>query len=304
MSAPGLDRAIAVACQNFVDTTAAQVTCLSRAPSSGTYRVHLDGGRSVIAKLYFGAAKWKATKERNIIDSLSNNGVIRTARVLGYDQLEIYDATVLITSDLGECTLWGAIEAGRYSYHGGLSLVGRLLANFHDIDLAITAADDEPLATKFERLARWHLSILDRNPQDGLASHVEPALDTLVRLCRQPNPQIGCHGDLHPANVVTQVRSNVSAAHLVDFESAVRCPLEYDLAKSVATSSALGDHDRMALLAGYGDRRPVSEELLYAFVVFHVVDGWVHAALLEGRDRSLWRSRIDEVVARYAPLFQ
>lgn len=95
----------------------------------------------------------------------------------------------------------------------------------------------------------------------------------------------------------------VLVPHLVDFEAAVRCRPEYDVSKSIVTSSALSANERNALLAGYGKQGLISEELLFAFIIFHAVDGWVHAALLEQRDRSLWRTRVDEVLSLYAPQF-
>lgn len=306
MSGPDLAEAVTVACLRFVNGGATRVTCLSRAPASGSYRVLLSDGQSVIAKLYLNTSKWRAAKERDIIESLSGGSVIRTAKVLGHGHLEDHDASVLITSDLGDATLWRAITAGTCSYHDGLGLIGQLLADFHRVDLATFPIGEQTHSQSMvEQHVRQFLSILGRNPADRLASRVRPALETLIRLCGQPREQVECHGDLHPANVVMcQLKSGTLAAHLIDFGSAVRCLPEYDLAKSIVTSSsALLRDERTALLAGYGGRHQVSDELLDAFVVFHVVDGWVHAAMLEGRDQSLWQGRVEAVLARYAALF-
>jgi Ser/Thr protein kinase RdoA (MazF antagonist) len=259
-------------------------------------------------KLYRGSAGWKATKERRIIEALSGNTTLRTAPLLGAGHLDGYDLSVLITADLGDLTLWQRVEENACSFPEAMRLVGQLLATFHDSDLAIGSVGDEAhdrFGITLEQRVQQQRCMLDRVSPDELAPRVEPALRRLVRLSQQTAPDVACHGDLHPANIVMSWSENgVLLPYLVDFEETVRCPPEYDLAKSVVTSSALGDDERRTLLAGYGDRCVVSDELFYALVVFHTLDGWLYGALQEKRDQSLWGSRIDEMLARYAPIFE
>lgn len=127
------DRMTVIAtCWKLLSIGADTIDCLSLTPVSTSYRVRLSDCRSVIVKFYFGAASSKAVKERHIIEALSRIGGVHTARLLGYGQLQLPDALALITSDLGDHTLWRAVENHDCSYHEGLRLIGQLLTTFHD----------------------------------------------------------------------------------------------------------------------------------------------------------------------------
>jgi len=297
--------AIIAACRQFLAADLVETACLARAPGSSSYRVRLNDRQSVIVKLYFDNSSWKAAHERRIIQALSRDATIRTAALVGCGQID-ESAAALITVDLGDLTLWRAVEENECLGHEALQLIGYLLAMFHNIDLGIARAGDEQLGYGIPLAKRvWQqLRILRHDRFAGLAACVEPALFRLVDLCRLPGDEVSCHGDLHPANVVLcRLEGGVLIPHLVDFEATVRGIPEYDLAKSLVTTSALGYSDRQILLDGYGDQRAIADELLHALVVFHAVDGWIYAAVFEERNQALWRSRIDEVLVRYAPLF-
>lgn len=301
-----LDRSVVTAaCRQLLATEMVEIARLSRAPASSSYRVRLSDRRFVIVKLYFGNSLWKAVHERRVIETLSRTTAkVRTAAVVGSGRIDRSDAAALITTDLGARTLWRAVEEGEYTYDEALRLLGDLLAAFHDVDVACARVGDKQHRSDppLQRQVRQELGVLCDDRFSGFAARVEPALRRLAGLCRPPSVEVGCHGDLHPANVVLcPLENGILAPHLVDFEATVRCPPEYDLAKSIVTTSALGDHDQRTLLDGYG--RAVSEELLSALIVFHAVAGWIYAATIEGRDRALWRNRLDTVLARHTPLF-
>jgi len=131
--------AIIAACRQFLAADLVETACLARAPGSSSYRVRLNDRQSVIVKLYFDNSSWKAAHERRIIQALSRDATIRTAALVGCGQID-ESAAALITVDLGDLTLWRAVEENECLGHEALQLIGYLLAMFHNIDLAIAAS--------------------------------------------------------------------------------------------------------------------------------------------------------------------
>lgn len=303
--------AVVAACQEVLAVDVTGIRCLSRAPTSSVYRVCLESGGPVIVKLYLRSATRKVAKEQWMIRSLSTSTTIHTATILGHSYLAEQGANILITTDLGNHNLWRSVQEGVLSRREALRMVGRLLALLHESPFAQPDMNIPSVNTVREGpegalaiLAREQLSIMRREVPKQIAAYVEPALRRLVDLDRESRLFTWCHGDLHPANVMMVPTGGVQIPHLIDFESAAFCVREYDLAKSIVTSSALGEEDHGAVLAGYGGPSVVSRELLCSLIVFHAMDGWIHGALREQRDQSLWRSRVDDVLTYYAPLFR
>jgi aminoglycoside phosphotransferase (APT) family kinase protein len=261
----------------------------------------------VVVKLYFGTAGWKATKEHSIGRALFDSSTLRAAQVLGCGRLELHDAHSLITSDLGDLSLWRAIDIGIYSLREGLRVVGQLLSEFHSLALGLpaTAANGDWQDTvTLDSLTRRQLSLLEHSQSAGLARQAQPALRRAVLLSQEVTDPVWCHGDLHPANVIMYSTSRSPLLpYLIDFESSTLGPPEHDLAKSVVTSSAFAGSTRDELIAGYGQERRISEELVNALIVFHTIDGWLYAAQRERRDRTLWRDRMELVMSNYASQF-
>jgi len=114
---------------------------------------------------------------------------------------------------------------------------------------------------------------------------------------------VWCHGDLHPYNVVVCRDDTEPTPYLLDFESAVQCVPEYDIAKSIVTGSALSGSDVNDILQGLGSNAFTSRELIDALVVFHTVDGWLYAGQLEKRDCELWDEKLNYVLENYVASF-
>jgi aminoglycoside phosphotransferase (APT) family kinase protein len=282
---------------------------LSQAPTSGSYRVRLEDGSSVIAKLYVEQAGWKAFKEASIVAALGRIDWVRTTTVLRCGWLADHSAAALITADLGPCTLWQAVDKGRYSREEALGLVGQQLAAFHRIgldSLPLDARPDQPVPRTPAVELACHVQRLRMAGDESCGGHimarVAPALDRIEGLGEQM-ALVWCHGDLHPANVIARADQDRHAAYLVDFAATTRRPREYDIAQSLVTSGACGEWDRRAVLAGYRSGHALVEELVDAFMVFHTVNGWLYAALAEQRDRSLWQARIQQMLEPGGPLF-
>jgi aminoglycoside phosphotransferase (APT) family kinase protein len=282
---------VEAACRDLLEADVIAINCLSRAPRSAVYRATLaDQGHSVVVKLYEGLAARKAARERRAITAVASGGLVRTPAILGYGLLPGVEAAALIMQDLGTTTLSRAVWAGASSRPEALFLLGRLLAGVHQL----SPAPDRPGTGAMFPI---HAADLQRHCPAWLRDAAAPALKRAAVLTAADVREVRCHGDLHPDNVI--LRAGIP--YVVDFEQATCAVAEYDLAQTAVTSDALETDQLTQILAGYG--WGVSQELLAALIVFHVVRGWVWAAVRENRDKALWSSRVHFVIDQYAGTF-
>ncbi|WP_329522164.1 aminoglycoside phosphotransferase family protein [Spirillospora sp. NBC_01491] len=283
--------AIALACRNLLSADVTQARCLSQSPQSSVHRVVLHDHRAAIVKLHRGESRWKAIKERKAMEAVAAHTTLHTAGLLACGPVPGHDTTALITADLGEASLSQAAREGTRSRSQALGLLGVVLAQFHQL----------PVRCGLRVTAGWSLEAqviaLRRRCPGPLLAVVGPALLRAVEL--GVGRLVWCHGDLHLDNVllVPDARGD-GLPYVIDFEQMVPAVPEYDIAQSAVTSDALDGHELAEITAGYGE--PLSAELVTVLIVFHVLQGWVYAALTEGRDTRLWANRLDIVINRCA----
>jgi Ser/Thr protein kinase RdoA (MazF antagonist) len=293
------ESAVTLACRSLLGAEAIQATCLSRALRSAVYRVVLHDHRTVIVKLHHGESRWKAVKERQAMQAVAVYTTLRTATILACGPVPGHDTTALITTDLGETSLSRPSGQGTGSRSQTLKVLGAVLAQFHQLP----ARCGPPAATGGLSLAEQVTALRSHCPEHLLAA-TGPALRRAVELtgtATSAGRLVWCHGDMHPGNVLLRHRElEDSAAYVIDFEQMVRAVPEYDVAQSAVTSDALDGNELAEIAIGY--RTPLSADLVAVLIVFHVLRGWVYAALAEHRDTRLWATRLHIMINRYAVL--
>jgi Ser/Thr protein kinase RdoA (MazF antagonist) len=288
MTGPPDRFAVATACHTLLGATVAEVDMLAASPNSAVYRVTLTTvPERVIVKLYAGRAQWKAGKEHLVLTKLANHAPFHVPEVLATGPVPGLDLTGLILVDLGTHSLHQRIRSDTCSRRDALNLLGRLLTAFHSHPLHNPA----PVA---DILVGRVLALQGRLPPQVLAA-TRPNLDRLVKLASL-QASVWCHGDLHFDNVVFQ--SGDQIPYVIDFEQATGGPAEYDVAQTAVTTDSFGPDDLTCLLSGYA--AAISRDLLTDLIVFHTLRGWCWAARHEGRDVTLWQTRLTHVLNQCA----
>ena len=282
---------LSAACQGWLGTAIAKLSCLSVAPTSAVLRAELavgGGPASVLVKLYRASTAWKADKERKVIDAVSASPRLTVPRVLAHGYLQpAIDATALVLEDRGTATLQEQVRTGRSSPRDALCQLGRVLREFHTLPpSALSGTTDVPRA----------VASLRRHLPEALLVQSAEALTRVAELASAAT-SVSCHGDLHLANVLAP--GDDGRTCVIDFEGATTAPAEYDVAQTIVTTDAFTPDERFSLLSSYDAR--LHAELLDQLTVFHALRGWLYAAVRENRDVELWNVRLRTAHAAHTP---
>lgn len=209
----------------------------------------------------------------------------------------------LVTSFLPAITAQEWARREEHDRSRVMRLLGHALARMHRATRpAFGWMDREPVLTEGElggRCCAMQVELVCRHARDLLPA-TAPLLTRGSGLLDDSRQAVLCHGDVHGCNVLVgdyRVRRAPRISGLVDFEATSWAFPELDVAKTLVVADALDPVGRALVLAGYADAGghadALRRELIDVMVAYHAIDGWIHAAVLEGRDRSLWRRRLD-----------
>lgn len=270
--------------------------------ATNVHRLLLADGRVVVAKLYEPAGRRACEREAAALSHAASAPTVPGPRLIEVGRLGNGRA-YLLASNVEGIRASEAIARG-VDRSGILGRLGQALASFHRTSRSLfgqvaETGWHEPTAGRLlARLVADEVGLLDSHGLHGLARAARQAGRAADAVVRDTEPAAFCHGDLHLDNTMV-VRSGPDWAvtGVVDFESSIYAFPEYDLAKSLVVCSALGGTDRRALEHGYMEgggrvRRDLTTELLK----FHAIEGWLHAATVERRDRELWHTRLTVVL--------
>ncbi|MGQ4388789.1 phosphotransferase [Streptomyces sp. SAS_270] len=271
------------ACATLLGTPARTAERLKTGSRTAVYRARLRDGRSVIVKLYAPTARRNALTEATAIRAAA--AAVPVPEMLGSGTASDEDATALILSDLGSCTLGTAVRAGRIPRSQALQDLGGLLGRLHRAPV-MRSVPRRPFIDAVSALTgRCPSELLDR---------IAPAL----ALIADTAPTVWCHGDLHFDNVV--LSGSQDTRHLVDFTDAGPGRRESDVAHALVMTAAHTPCDREALTSRYS--LALDNARLSAWVVLITVRCWAYAA--PGEDQALWSRRLADVTHQTPHLFR
>lgn len=294
MTAGRVEPVISRACSGLLSADALSSRMIKAGSRSAVYRVAVADGRRVIVKVFSDTARRNAISEGRVIEAAK--GFIRAPAVLGCGPVPGQGATALITADLGDLTLDGAVEAGCINRQPALEHLGVLLARFHQIPGRRAGLPVRPFTEHVDWLAR-------RCSREAL-DQLEPALDVLADRCAEQDRMMLGHGDLHGDNIlIPEYGPDSGLLHVIDFaQSALSIP-EFDVAQTLTVTDSVEPAERQQVIAAYGDG--LDEPLVDASVAFHTVRCWVHATLSgDEAGRQQWAARLHRATERTPHLFR
>lgn len=294
MTGAAVEPVIARACSGLLSVGAVSSQRLKAGSRSAVYRVALADGRRVIVKVFSDTASRNAISEGRVIEAAA--GIVPVPAVLGCGLVPGHPATALVTADLGDLTLDGAIKAGRITRRQALEHLGILLARFHQIPGRRAGLPVRPFAE--------HVAWLTRRCSREVMGRLEPALDAMADPCAEQDRMVLGHGDLHGDNIVIPEHGpDAGLLHVIDFAQTTLCVPEFDVAQTLTVTSAVEPEERQYVTAAYG--RSLDEALVEASVAFHTVRCWTHA--VESGDepsRARWAAQLHRAAERTPHLFR
>jgi aminoglycoside phosphotransferase (APT) family kinase protein len=294
MTATSVEPVLARACLELLSADAVSSQQLKTGSRSAVYRVALADGRWVIVKVFSDTARCNAISESRVIEAAK--GFVPVPAVLGCGPVHGHPATALVTADLGDLTLDGAVKAGRIARQQALEHLGVLLVRFHQIPGTRAGLPVRPFTE--------HVTWLARRCSTEVMNRLEPALEVMADRCADSGRLMLGHGDLHGDNILIPDRGPAAGLlHVIDFAQSSLCVPEFDVAQTLTVTQAVEPAERQQVIAAYGNG--LDEPLVDASVAFHTVRCWAHANLTRDEpSRQQWAARLHRATERTPHLFR
>lgn len=294
MTVTKVEPVISRACSGLLSADAVSSRRIKAGSRSAVYRVAVADGRRVIVKVFSNTARRNAISEGRVIEAA--RGFVRVPAVLGCGLVPGHGATALVTADLGDLTLDGAVKADRIARQLALEHLGILLARFHQIPGRRAGPPVRPFTE--------HVTWLARRCSRKVMDQLEPALNVIADRCAEQDRMVLGHGDLHGDNIlIPEQGPGAGLLHVIDFAQSALCAAEFDVAQTLAVTDSVEWAERRQLIAAYGDG--LDERLVDASVAFHTVRCWAHASLSgDEADRLHWTVRLRRATERTPHLFR